>query len=194
MKIIRITQSLQEFDSLDEEYLLLAKDPVANKSRLQSLIDEAANKSGYNIGPVWRGDSGKKRTNILDPKRSKDAYDNGPATLFSTNKKLADFYDEHDDARPFYLKSISLLSRNVGEGYRGGHWSSIGSVVSEAVNNGYDSVLVEDVTDGPGIRGNIYGVLSSNQTKLATLVTYDDQGNIIPLSQRFDESNSDIRR
>ena len=33
----------------------------------------------------------------------------------------------------------------------------------------------------------------SNQVKLADAVTYDDQRDVIPLSERFDRGNEDIR-
>ena len=33
----------------------------------------------------------------------------------------------------------------------------------------------------------------SNQVKLADAVTYDDQGDVIPLSERFDRGNEDIQ-
>ena len=36
-------------------------------------------------------------------------------------------------------------------------------------------------------------VFDSNQVKLADAVTYDDQGDVIPLSERFDKGNDDIR-
>ena len=36
-------------------------------------------------------------------------------------------------------------------------------------------------------------VFDSNQVKLADAVTYDDQGDVIPLSERFDKDNEDIR-
>ena len=36
-------------------------------------------------------------------------------------------------------------------------------------------------------------VFDSNQVKLADPVTYDDQGDVIPLSERFDRGNEDIR-
>ena len=48
---------------------------------------------------------------------------------------------------------------------------------------GYDSIK-----DG----GEIV-VFESNQIKSADPVTYDDNGNVIPLSERFDEGNADIR-
>jgi hypothetical protein len=40
---------------------------------------------------------------------------------------------------------------------------------------------------------NEYFVTNPNQIKSADLITYDDDGDIIPLSQRFDSSKDDIR-
>lgn len=53
---------------------------------------------------------------------------------------------------------------------------------------GYDGVIYEND------RGtHEFVALTSNQFKSADPVTYDDDGNVIPLSQRFDESKDDIR-
>lgn len=43
--------------------------------------------------------------------------------------------------------------------------------------------------------GNVleYGVFSSEQIKSAEAATYDDNGNLIPLSERFDTGKKDIR-
>ena len=38
-----------------------------------------------------------------------------------------------------------------------------------------------------------YAVFSPSQIKSADPVTYDDNGNVIPLRKRFDSSNNDIR-
>lgn len=60
-------------------------------------------------------------------------------------------------------------------------------------NNGYDSMYF--VVDG-GSRGRQTDsliVLDENQVKSADPVTYDDDGNVIPLSQRFNKENKDIR-
>lgn len=57
----------------------------------------------------------------------------------------------------------------------------------------YDEVL----TPATGIDGfhygNVYLAFSSNQIKSSDLVTYDDNGEIIPLSERFKSDNNDIR-
>ena len=47
--------------------------------------------------------------------------------------------------------------------------------------------------DGSGEQNDIYLAFGSNQIKSADPVTYDDKGNIIPLSQRFDSNKDDIR-
>ena len=44
-----------------------------------------------------------------------------------------------------------------------------------------------------GTEENEYVVFESNQIKSADPVTYDDDGNVIPLSKRFDEEEDDIR-
>ena len=63
--------------------------------------------------------------------------------------------------------------------------------------NGYDSITFVDIIDGredrTDFRGNVYAVFDSNQIKSADPVTYDDNGNVIPLSERFNPKNSDIR-
>lgn len=59
-------------------------------------------------------------------------------------------------------------------------------------DRGFDSVLIEGgFIDGQLQTVRIY--LDSNQLKSADPVTYDDAGNVIPLSQRFQESSPDIR-
>ena len=43
------------------------------------------------------------------------------------------------------------------------------------------------------MRHSYFIPFDSNQVKLADAVTYDDQGDVIPLSERFDQGNEDIR-
>lgn len=47
--------------------------------------------------------------------------------------------------------------------------------------------------DGSGEQNDIYLAFNSEQVKSADPVTYDDEGNVIPLSQRFNAENEDIR-
>ena len=59
--------------------------------------------------------------------------------------------------------------------------------------NGYDGVIVEGLREGGGDYTDDYIVFSSSQLKSADPVTYDDNGNVIPLSERFNPKNIDIR-
>lgn len=47
--------------------------------------------------------------------------------------------------------------------------------------------------DGSGEQNDIYLAFNSEQIKSADPITYDDNGNVIPLSQRFNPENNDIR-
>ena len=47
--------------------------------------------------------------------------------------------------------------------------------------------------DGSGVQNDIYLAFNSNQIKSADPVTYDDDGNVIPLSERFNPEKNDIR-
>ena len=47
--------------------------------------------------------------------------------------------------------------------------------------------------DGSGVQNDIYLALNSEQIKSAAPVTYDDNGEVIPLSERFNAENEDIR-
>ena len=54
---------------------------------------------------------------------------------------------------------------------------------------GYDGVIYTNETTGK----HEYVALISNQFKSADAITYDDNGNVIPLSERFNTANEDIR-
>ena len=47
--------------------------------------------------------------------------------------------------------------------------------------------------DGSGVQNDVYLAFKSEQVKSADPITYDDNGDIIPLSQRFNEGEGDIR-
>ena len=71
-------------------------------------------------------------------------------------------------------------------------------VVEYASRRGYDSVTFKDivdkgdVTEGGG-ESTVYAFLRQGALKSADPVTYDDNGKVIPLSQRFNADIADIR-
>lgn len=74
-------------------------------------------------------------------------------------------------------------------------------VTKWAKNAGYDSVIFKNIKDSGGqnnsvsmdTAADIYVIFNPNNAKSADAVTYDDNGNVIPLSQRFDTGKEDIR-
>ena len=70
-------------------------------------------------------------------------------------------------------------------------------IVEFANKNGYDSVIFEGVTDVAEhaydyYSSDVYVMFDPSQIASADLITYDDNGNVIPLSKRF-TNNTDIR-
>lgn len=65
-------------------------------------------------------------------------------------------------------------------------------VAKWAIKNGYTSMIVKNVYDG-GNMADDYIFFSPNQVKSADSVSYDDLGNVIPLSERFNSNDNDIR-
>ena len=61
----------------------------------------------------------------------------------------------------------------------------------------YDAIILDeggDLVDGKPIsRGLSYVIRNSNNIKSAEPITYDNNGNVIPLSERFKDNNPDIR-
>ena len=62
-------------------------------------------------------------------------------------------------------------------------------LTADIVANGYDGIVVEYTNH----IDTEYVAFEPNQIKSADPVTYDDNGNIIPLSERFNPENEDIR-
>ena len=79
-----------------------------------------------------------------------------------------------------------------------GGFRSTDYIVKWAKDHGYTSVNLKSIMDpSAGGSENVYAdewvFFSSDQVKSADPVTYDDNGNVIPLSERFKEDNPDIR-
>lgn len=67
-----------------------------------------------------------------------------------------------------------------------------------AKDAGYNGVKISNLKDSGGaiqynVPSDIYIFFNSSQMKSADPVTYDDDGNVIPLSERFNKGNDDIR-
>jgi hypothetical protein len=63
------------------------------------------------------------------------------------------------------------------------------SFISDLKARGHDGIVLDDSEFG----GKSFVAFEPNQIKSADAVTYDDAGNVIPLSQRFNQQREDIR-
>jgi len=179
-----------------------------NMEEAQEMVDEKAKENGYDVEyAVWRGDS--EPYNELEP--GVNGGNLGTGLYFTPNKAYAErFATKNSPVRKFYLKTdntfnyndfaqefndyaMSWLEENDMESRMNVDeytWSQIwDDFISE---NDYDSVKAT------GVGGISYGadeiaVQNSWQAKLADPVTYDDNGNVIPLSERFNDQKDDIR-
>lgn len=93
---------------------------------------------------------------------------------------------------PAYLNIENMVDVEAGEGLRNrikGQririWNEIGRM--------YDGLVVRNIKDGYDVVADTYLVRDNRNIKSAEPVTYDDNGNVIPLSERFNPENNDIR-
>ncbi|MBQ4572136.1 MAG: hypothetical protein IJA80_02515 [Clostridia bacterium] len=87
--------------------------------------------------------------------------------------------------------------------YPNGLWQkgTTRDVAEYAQSLGYDSVTFKNIRDNGGQNYNveadeisdIYVVFNPENVKSADMVTYDENGEVIPLSERFNEENKDMR-
>lgn len=114
--------------------------------------------------------------------------------IYSTfDNKYANKYG--DNIQSFYINAKNPL-------YTTGRWTGVidDITANKIKNKGYDVVVNTDFDKSGRILDFLRGgkrteniTFNSNQMKLADAITYDDYGNIIPLSKRDNFNNPDIR-
>lgn len=172
------------------------------------LVDEAAKANGYDR-LFWHGSKkGGGFTEFRD------------WSYFTENKKYASRYAKPGDNSSLYEVYANLGNafdtrkpecREIFDKMRSEYglskvqesglpdWTDGYDIAEFIDENGldYDSIILDeggDLVDGkPVSRGFSYVIRSSEQVKSADPITYDDSGNVIPLTERFDSGNRDIR-
>lgn len=190
----------------DAEYMEAVEN--GDKETAQRLVSQVAKQAGYG-GPFYHGaKKGGGFTKFRD------------WSYFTQNKQYAERYTDRNKPESMYTVYVQMNNpfdtrkanakrefQTIREEYglsaiqASGlpDWTD-GYDISEYIDENdleYDSILLDeggDLVDGkPVSRGISYVVRKSNQVKSADPVTYDDDGNVIPLSERFNEDNPDIR-
>ena len=140
----------------------------------------------------------KSRSGLTYTATTREAAKNfaypGPGTVFALYGKFENplVVNEHiRESVPYYYE-VPIPSVMKKAGIRKTTLSTE-EIAHWAKAHGYDGVIVEGLREGPGYFTDDYIVFSSAQLKSADPVTYDDDGNVIPLSERFNAENDDIR-
>ena len=198
----------------DAEYMRLAKEAVALKksgqevpadmmARLNELVNEAARANGYDVNYLVYHGSREKFNVFMHPWELDEdgAEETDPGNLgygfyFTPNKSYAERFGK---ARPFLLnmRNVDVQSEEARKAIKE-FYDENSDADREEVAEHLLRLFNADALSGRGVGGLSYGAMEtmvreSGQAKLATIVTFDDDGRIIPLSQRFNRQNDDVR-
>jgi len=121
-----------------------------------------------------------------------DTWNNLARELGMTPKEL------FDELNPFKYTTFEAVSAVSGAGkimplYPIFEYTRTDKFVELLKKKGYDGVIAQEEIGYSDKFATTYGAVDSNQVKSADAVTYDDNGNVIPLSERFNPEKDDIR-
>jgi len=212
-----VRMSMSEFLSnvtpeQDAEYMAAVE--AGDVARQQAMVDAAAKAAGGI--KVWHG--GNIEGSVIDTdRRERGAItERRPGTFYgSTSEKVANTYPGKTNSMFFFLKNPFRISTpamrpaswtgetavKTGKGVANRKSSlSMGEAIDRAKTNGYDGVVYENIIDvgrnfaalTPPVASTVVA-FDPNQIKSADPITRDEQGNVIPLSRRFQAASNDIR-
>jgi hypothetical protein len=192
----------------DKQYL----DAVArgDMATAQKMVDDAAKRAGYTVGPVWHGtgdamldgrnaNQSEGQFNVFKPSRIGAL---GPGIYFAPDKDNAEEY-----AKRFRNPRLIRAFLRVKNPLKGRTTAEVGDklfsqfpaeddagTIRKLLAAGYDAVWSDtpQATKFGTVQPEI-AVYDPSQIKSADPVTKDDAGNVIPLSQRFNQESPDIR-
>ena len=191
---------------LDAEYMAAVES--GDMVTAQKMVDEAAKKAGY-TRKLYHGTAstfnvfgfGRSGIFLTDNYDMAKTYGDNVMSLYG--KDGANILTVDANESPHYAIKVSkdVLDFSEYPLMRGKELYSTNDISRIAFAQGYDVVVIENVYDNfSAVSGNTDNGLGtdvvykdSNQVKSAEAITYDDKGNVIPLSKRFDSSNEDIR-
>lgn len=142
-----------------------------------------------NVKPVYRGD--KENYNVLRESHIDSEVGDMQGIYTTFDKKYA---KQYGNVNSYYVNSEDPL-------YTNGRWTGVinEQVKNDILDNGYDLIINENFDNTPKIlepfiKKRTENILFDNtKIKSANSVTYDDAGDIIPLSKRDNFNSPDIR-
>ena len=196
----------QRFMPSDTDYLSAVKQ--GNTKAAQQMVDEAAKAAGYTTKvfhgsisqfnkpntPLFLGDEGTAMSYAQDRAM---AYGEGanPVTykIYAKFKNTASESDVKQAAMDLGLEVENDMAYTALDPQISGS-KYVSRVISELKKRGYDSANIDDFS--PESAQNViksFVAFDPSQLKRSDPVTYDDNGNVIPLSKRFQQTSEDIR-
>ena len=127
--------------------------------------------------------------------RYKFDYDSGRRTLYElfSDEEMEKIEDELDPMDIFDYLAPKLDGKGKSDIY-----TNTRTVSELAEDAGYDGVIFNNIIDGASEEttetvSNVYAVFDPSAVKSADAVTRDNEGNVIPPSERFNREDEDIR-
>ena len=128
---------------------------------------------------------------ILFDKESRTPIHNGDVAVNTFTENM-----DNDRRQMFLIDMANQSLRIIAEEYR-----TTREISEYAQSHGFDSVTFKNIKDNGGLNSfvkmdetaDIYVLFDPENVKSADPVTYDNEGNIVPLSERFDASKKDMR-
>ena len=190
--------------SLDEAYRKAVSS--GNVQEQQKLVEQAAKEAGYTKLFYHGSKKGggfttfKNWQYFTENKQYAQRYAGGENGLYTTYVKMENTFDTRQaEARSLFNEARQELGLSKLQENGLPDWTD-GYDLSEYIEENdlpYDSIILDeggDMVNGkPVSRGLSYVIRNPEQIKSADAVTYDDAGNVIPLSERFNMEKKDIR-
>ena len=186
---LKALNSLEDVKFSDRDSAYMDAINNGDMETAQRLVDEAAKEAGYN----YKGYHGTSADfNNFDYSYIGDDNKLGLGFYFTNNEKLQFKYDYEKNAylrldNPIFDNNPiidDILHRE--EELRESGLSQEETLKAIQNEFGYDGIVAE-------YNRKALVAFNPNQIKSADPVTYDDNGNVIPLSERFNAANEDIR-
>ena len=203
-KISQADKSVKGKFLLDEAYRNAVT--TGNVQEQQKLVEQAAKEAGYTKLFYHGSKKGggfttfKNWQYFTENKQYAQRYAGGENGLYTTYVKMENTFDTRQaEARSLFNEARQELGLSKLQENGLPDWTD-GYDLSEYIEENdlpYDSIILDeggDMVNGkPVSRGLSYVIRNPEQIKSADAVTYDDAGNAIPLSERFNMGKKDIR-
>ncbi len=177
-----------------------------NVQEQQKLVEQAAKEAGYTKLFYHGSKKGggfttfKNWQYFTENKQYAQRYAGGENGLYTTYVKMENPFDTRQaEARSLFNEARQELGLSKLQENGLPDWTD-GYDLSEYIEENdlpYDSIILDeggDMVNGkPVSRGLSYVIRNPEQIKSADAVTYDDAGNAIPLSERFNMGRKDFR-